>query len=286
MKKMIFFFVFLLGTVLAGAPLTAEKELTQMPLLKWRGTVASASKGSFKSPAGRETVCFTYPILYDANGKIKGTSWPRCTLYLPPAMRDWSQYDFFEFSVYTTFNRSDEEYLPCAMSIGGFKNRTLISFRLDNLRQNQWVKVSVPLREMKKNDAVRNVQFHLNARRYFPNDKLVLHFGDFKLIRLLQWQVAAFRMTAPAVFSGRTTLPVEFELLGPGEKYGVPFRIFDAKGKNVKDIKLDTARGFGYYLLPVGKLPPGKYTLAVFPDDKQKRNDAPFQVIAPPSWKN
>jgi hypothetical protein len=70
MKKMIFFFVFLLGTVLAGAPLTAEKELTQMPLLKWRGTVASASKGSFKSPAGRETVCFTYPILYDANGKM------------------------------------------------------------------------------------------------------------------------------------------------------------------------------------------------------------------------
>ena len=285
MNKMTCFFILLLGTSLAGAPLTAEKELTKMPVLKWRGTVASASKGTMKSPAGRETVCFTYPILYDSKGKIIGTSWPRCTLYLPPAMRDWSQYDFFEFSVYTTFNRSDEEYLPCAMSIGGFKKRSLISFPVGNLRQNQWVKVSVPLREMKKNDAVRNVQLHLNARRYFPNDKLVLHLGDFKLIRLLQWQVAAFKMTAPAVFAGRTTLPVEFELLGPGEKYKVPFRIFDAKGMKVKDIKLDSARGFGYYLLPVGNLAPGKYILTVFPEEKQKRNDVPFQVIAPPEWK-
>ena len=84
------------------------------------------------------------------------------------------------------------------------------------------------------------------------------------------------------VFSDRTTLPVEFELLGPGEKYNVPFRISDSKGRKVKDILLPSQRGFAYRTLETGSLAPGKYTLAVFPDDKQRRSETVFQVIAPP----
>ena len=285
MKKFIFCLTFLLGGLLFGAPLTEEKNLTKLPHLKWRGTVAFPGKGSMKTSQGGDTVCFTYPIIYDASGKPKMTSWPRCNLVLPTDLRDWSRYDYLEFSVYTTFNRSDEEYLPVSMSIGGTKTRVLLSLPISSLSQNQWVKVTVPLRKMNKKELVRDMQIHLNARRYFPNDKLVLHLGDFKLVRLVQWQVMAYRMTSPAIFAGRNDLALEFELLGPGEKFKVPFRIFDAKGRKVRDIAFDCARGFGYHSLPVGKLAPGKYTLAVFPDDKQRRNDSPFRVIAPPEWK-
>ena len=284
MKRSIFCLTCLLGTLLWGAPLTEEKNLTELPLLKWGGTVAFPGKGTMKTPQGEETVCFTYPIIYDASGKPKGTSWPRCFISLPAAMRDWSRYDYLEYSVYTTFNRSDEEYLPVSMSIGGTKTRVLLSFSVNNLRQNQWVKISVPLRSMNKKELVRSMQLHLNARRYFPNDKLVLHLGQFKLVRLTQWQVMAFRMTSPAIFADRNHLALEFELLGPGEKYKVPFRIFDDRGRKVRDISFDCARGFGYHSLPVGKLAPGKYTLSLFPDDKQRRNDAPFRVVAPPEW--
>lgn len=285
MKKLIFCLTFLLGCVLCAAPLTEEKNLTNLPLLKWGGTVAFPGKGNMRSPQGGRTVCFTYPIVYDAAGKPKVTSWPRCFLVLPPAIRDWSRYDYLEFSVYTAFNRSDEEYLPMSLSIGGVKTRVMLSYSLTTLSQNQWVKITVPLRAMNKSELVKSMQLHLNARRYFPNDKLVLHLGDFKLVRLLQWQVSAYKMTAPAIFADRNALPLEFELLGPGEKYKVPFRIFDAKGVKVRDIALECARGFGYHTLPVGKLAPGKYTLAVFPDDKQRRNDTPFRVVAPPEWK-
>ncbi|MBO5792327.1 MAG: hypothetical protein J6S54_07620, partial [Lentisphaeria bacterium] len=173
-------------------------------------------------------------------------------------------------------------YLPVTIGIGGVKTRTLVSFGIKNLRQNQWVKVSVPLRSMKKNELVRSIQFHLNSRLYFPNDLLVLHVGDFKLVRLIEWQVLGFKMTAPAIFSDRTTLPVEYELLGPGSSYSVPLRISDSKGRKIKDITLKSDRGFGYRTLNCGKLQPGKYTLSVFPDDKQRRSETVFQVIAPP----
>ena len=285
MKKILLLFSVAAAMVLAAAPLTEEKPLTQLPGARWGGTVAKPSKGKMLTPAKGKTVCFSYPIIYDESGKPKGTSWPRCNLSLPKNLRDWSRYDYFEFNIYTTFNRSDEEFLPVSIGIGGMKTRTLTSMNINNLRQNQWVKVSVPLRNMKKNELVRNIQFHLNARRYFPKDLLVLHLGDFKLVRLIEWQVKGFRMTAPAIFAGRTTLPVEFELLGPGNRYTLPFRIYSSKGGKVRDIKLTANRGFAYHTLSVGKLAPGKYTLAIFPDDKQKRNETPFEVIAPP-WKN
>lgn len=285
MKKLSFGLTLLFGCLLFGAPLTEEKNLTKLPLQKWRGTVAFPGKSNMKTPQGGDAVCFTYPIIYDASGKPKMTSWPRCFVILPGDMRNWTPYDYFEFSVYTTFNRSDEEYLPTALSTGGVKSRTLISYPITELKQNQWVKISVPLRLGKRDELVRSIQFHLNARRYFPNDKLVLHMGDFKLVRLLEWQALAFKMTAPAIFAGREQLPLEFDLLGPGEKHKVPFRISDARGRKVKDVSAVFPRGFGYHLLPVGKLVPGKYILSVFPDDKQRRNDVPFQVIAPPQWK-
>lgn len=284
MKKFSIFAAFAFAALLTGAPLTEEKQLPKFPLLKWRSTVASAAKSTMKTPAGGDCVAFTYPIVYDASGKPKGTSWPRCNVRVPASVQNWSKYDYFEFSVYTTFNRSDEEYLPVSMGFGGAKTRTVLSYSIMNLQQNQWVKVSVPLRKMKKGELLKSIQFHLNARRYFPNDKLVLHLGDFKLVRLLEWQVKSFRMTAPAILADRTTLPAEYELLGPGEKYALPFAVFNSKGQKVKEFSLESARGFGYYVLPVGKLAPGKYTLAVFPKDKQRRHETVFQVIAPP-WK-
>ena len=284
MKKSAFCIAFILSAMVAAAPLTEEKKLDKIPSLKWRTAVASVAPGTMKSPQGKATIKCTYPIIYDETGKPKGTTWPRCNVPLSPDMRDWSRYDYLEFSVYTTFNRSDEEYLPLTLGIGGEKTKTLNSYDIKTLAQNQWVKVSLPLRQMKRGEKVRSMQFHLNARRYFHNDKLELTIGDFKLVRLLQWQVAAFRMTAPAIFSDRTTLPVEYELLGPGEKSKVPFRIYTANGKKLRDITLESARGFAFHLLPVGKLAPGKYLLAVFPDAKEKRHEASFEVVAAPAW--
>lgn len=282
MKKLFTLFASALSVVLAAAPLTEENKLTTLPNLKWASAVAIPSKGKMVTPEKGKSICFTYPIIYDESGKPKGTSWPRCNISLPHKMRNWSRYDYLEFNIYTTFNRSDEEYLPVTIGIGGVKTRTLVSFGIKNLRQNQWVKVSVPLRSMKKNELVRSIQFHLNSRLYFPNDLLVLHVGDFKLVRLIEWQVLGFKMTAPAIFSDRTTLPVEYELLGPGSSYSVPLRISDSKGRKIKDITLKSDRGFGYRTLNCGKLQPGKYTLSVFPDDKQRRSETVFQVIAPP----
>ena len=282
MKTLLTFFTLAFAVVLAGAPLSEEFKLLKMPHMKWNGTVASYSKGKMQTPEKGITACFTYPIIYDETGKPKGTSWPRCTLGVPRDLRNWSKYDYLEFKVYTTFNRSDEEFLPVTLGISGAKTKSMISYTMRSLRQNEWVKVSVPLRGMKKNEPVKTMQFHLNSRRYFPNDKLVLHVGDFKLVRITQWQLVSFKMTAPAIFSDRLTLPVQYELLGPGTTFAVPFRIYDSKGKKVRDISLVSKRGFDYRTLASGKLHPGKYTLSVFPDDKQRRSDVPFQVIAPP----
>lgn len=284
MKSLFLFVSLFAALLLCSAPLTEEKQLEKLPLMKWGSTVATAARGKMLTPSKGSTVCLTYPIIYDASGKPRMTSWPRCNIRLPKELRDWSRYDYLEFSVYTTFNRSDEEYLPASIGIGGVKTRTLTSHKIDNLSQNQWVKVSVPLRDMKKDELVRSMQFHLNARLYFPNDKLVLHVGDFKLVRITQWQVLGFKMTAPIIFSDRISLPVEYELLGPGSRFAVPFKIFNEKGKVIRSLVLDSKRGFEYRTLKIGKLAPGKYTVAIFPDDKQRRNETSFEVIAPP-WK-
>ena len=177
MKKYLLFLSTVLVFAAAAAPLTEEKSL-DIAHGRWNCAVATAVKGKMLTPSKGKSACFTYPIIYDESGKPKGTSWPRCNFSLPQKLRNWSRYDYLEFAVYTTFNRSDEEYLPATIGIGGVKTRTLVSYTIRNLAQNQWVKVSVPLRHMKKNELVRSIQFHLNARLYFPNDKLVLHVGD------------------------------------------------------------------------------------------------------------
>ena len=286
MKKLLLIpvsaFVF---SLLAGAPLSEEKALNSIPSLKWRSAVAVPEKGTMKAPAGGATIRLTYPIVYNASGQPAKTSWPRCNVAFPPDSLDWSRYDFLEFQVYTAFNRSDEEYLPVTASFSGGKGKGVLhAYDIRTLRQNQWVKISLPLRNMRTRNSVRTMQIHLNARRYFPNDKLVLHLGDFKLVRLTQWQTAAFRMTAPAIFSDRTSLPVEFELLGPGEEFAVPFRISAKDGRKVRDLKLLCKRGFDYRTLEIGALPPGDYTLTVFPGDAARTNSASFKVVPSP-WK-
>ena len=287
MKQLLFGFLLAGAAALAAADpaaLTEELELKTFPSLKWRGTVASPSPGTMRSPLGGKTVAFTYPITYDAEGKPAKTSWPRCMVNVPQQFQNWGAYDFLEFSVYTTFNRSDEEYLPVSLSCSSAKTRQNLSFDIRNLRQNEWVKVVVPLRKMARKEPMKSMQFHLNARRYFPNDKLVLHLGDFKLVRITQWQVSAFKMTAPAIFSDRETLPLAFELLGPEAESEVPFRITDKSGNKVKDIQLPCKRGFAYRTLEIGELEPGDYTLSVFPDDENRQKSAPFKVIPSP-WK-
>ena len=286
MKQLLFGFSLVCAAVLAAAEssaLTEELDLKTFPTLKWRGAVASASPGAMRSPLGGKTVTFTYPIIYDAQGKPAKTSWPRCTVTVPQQFQNWGAYDFLEFSVYTTFNRSDEEYLPISLSCSG-KTRHNLGFDIRNLRQNEWVKVVVPLRKMARKEPIRSMQFHLNARRYFPNDKLVLHLGDFKLVRITQWQVPTFKMTAPAIFSDRKTLPLAFELLGPGEESKVPFRIADKSGKKIRDIQLPCKRGFAYRTLEIGTLAPGDYTVTLFPDDESRQKSAAFKVIPSP-WK-
>ena len=287
MKRLLFGFVLAGTAALAAADpaaLTQELELRTFPTLKWRGTVAVPSPGTMRSPLGGKTVTFTYPITYDASGKPAKTSWPRCMVTVPKEYQNWGAYDFLEFSVYTTFNRSDEEYLPVSLSCSSAKTRQNLSFDIRNLRQNEWVKVVVPLRKMARKEPMKSMQIHLNARRYFPNDKLVLHLGDFKLVRITQWQVSAFKMTAPAIFSDRETLPLAFELLGPETESEIPFRITDKSGNKVKDIQLPCKRGFAYRTLEIGELEPGDYTLSVFPDDENRQKSAPFKVIPSP-WK-
>ncbi|MBO5793031.1 MAG: hypothetical protein J6S54_11255 [Lentisphaeria bacterium] len=136
MKKLFTLFASALSVVLAAAPLTEENKLTTLPNLKWASAVAIPSKGKMVTPEKGKSICFTYPIIYDESGKPKGTSWPRCNISLPQKLRNWSRYDYLEFNIYTTFNRSDEEYLPVTIGIGGVKTRTLVSFGLKNLRQN------------------------------------------------------------------------------------------------------------------------------------------------------
>ncbi|MBQ7694494.1 MAG: hypothetical protein IJT50_05160 [Lentisphaeria bacterium] len=287
MKQLLFGLSLVCAAVLAAAGssgLTEELDLKTFPSLKWRGAVASASPGTMRSPLGGKTVTFTYPIIYDASGKPAKTSWPRCTVTVPPQYQNWGAYDFLEFSVYTTFNRSDEEYLPVSLSCSSAKTRQNLAMDIRTLRQNEWVKVVVPLRKMAKKEPIKSMQIHLNARRYFPNDKLVLHLGDFKLVRITQWQVSAFKMTAPAIFSDRQTLPLAFELLGPGEESKVPFRITDKSGKKVRDIQLPCKRGFAYRTLEIGALAPGDYIVSVFPDDEKRQHSAAFKVIPSP-WK-
>ena len=287
MKKLLFGLSLVCAATLAAADasgLTEELELRNFPSLKWRVAVASAAPGTMRSPLGGKTVAFTYPIIYDAEGKPAKTSWPRCTATVPKEYQNWGAYDFLEFSVYTTFNRSDEEYLPVSLSCSSAKTRQILSADIRDLRQNEWVKVVIPLRKMARKEPIKSMQFHLNARRYFPNDKLVLHLGDFKLVRITQWQVAAFKMTAPAIFSDRQTLPLAFDLLGPGETSKVPFRIIDGSGRKVRDVLLPCKRGFAYRTLEIGLLAPGDYTLSVFPDDEKRQHSAAFRVIPSP-WK-
>jgi len=296
MKKFFLMIVFLsCSAILCGA----EELIESVPLgwsdsaKRWFTAVATVSEGT--EPG---TLLFTYPITFGPDGLPVKTSWPRVTTSMKkepkksrkaktavPPKGFWEKYDQIEFELYTRFNRSDEEYLPLTFSISSVKKVPSYGFPIRNLKQNVWAKVSIPLQKMQGNYPVKSVQFHLNAKEYRSGDKLELTVRNFRLIRMMAWQVQKFRMTAPRIFEGTTTLPVEFTLLGPGEKTDLCFEVFNAKGQQVRRSVSSQPRGFAYRTAEIGKLKPGSYKLVLFSSDPRRRQEAPFEVIASP-WKN
>ena len=141
--------------------------------------------------------------------------WPRANCSLPDAAaRDWSQWDYFEFWVYTATTRPTLPREPVGLALYVPDRDAAYRRPLTELKPGEWVHVRIPLSEVPRRHDVRMLQVHISESHYRHQERLDFYFDSMVLSRYAQPTLLEFGAEAAVAFADVRQLAVTFQLAG------------------------------------------------------------------------
>lgn len=174
---------------------------SNLPVLRWHVTVDHF--------AGERN----YPI-----------GWPRANFLLrDTTARDWSQWDYFQFWVYTDSTRAALPREPVGLTLYTPEKPDVYNRPLIELKKGEWMQIRIPVSQIPRHQDVRGMQFHLSESQYRHQDQLDLYFDDIALARHAEPTLLDFASEAAVMFADEKQLALKFHLAGvrPGERIEV-----------------------------------------------------------------
>jgi len=255
---------------------------------RWRPAECTVTAAKKHVADGRPTLHMHVPVDHHAGEKKYPIGWPRMDLPMrQPWEKDWTNFEQFEFSVYTEMSRKKPPKTPITLILYCPDRNRAWSRRLGELKLNEWVKFSLPVSQMRYVEGVATVKFSTSESSYDHGDQLHFYIGGFRFVRSAECQVANLKIKNAAVFQGQPTIDVEIDVLGvpKGISRAVPFTIRQGDAI-IRHEQLPVRRG--RYVLPIDiselKLAPGTYALVAFEGDEEKTKSGAFRVVGSP-WK-
>ncbi len=135
------------------------------------------------------------------------------------AARDWSQWDYFQFWVYTDTTRDALPREPVGLTLYTPDKQNAYLHPLTELKKGEWVQIRIPVSQVPRHHDVRLMQFHISESQYRHEDQLDLYFDEIALVRYAQPTLLEFAPAGDVMFADAKQLALRFNLTGvkPGE---------------------------------------------------------------------
>jgi len=141
--------------------------------------------------------------------------WPRahCTLR-DAAVRDWSEWDYFQFWIYTGTTRDALPREPVGLALYVPDKDAAYRRPLTELKKGEWVLIRIPLSEVPRRHDVRMMQVHISESNYRHQDQLDFYFDEIVLARYARPTLLEFASESAVMFADARSLAVTFQLAG------------------------------------------------------------------------
>ena len=249
----------------------------------WTPAEVTVTVDNKRAKHGTTSLRLHIDVNWSTGEKAYPIGWPRMSRKWPEAVQDWSQYDFFEFSIYTESSRTKLPAVPMGMTLYDATGKRNYTRQLADLQLGQWVDYRLPVAELTRSLPCTGMQLYISESDYKDGDVLDFWIDNISLTRYTAPTVAASALAEGAITTATRYLTVDLNLMGvrPGQTGAVTWQIATG-GKNAATGKLTALAGKRrYYLtLPDKGLPPGVYDVTL---KAGSDTPTPFRVLVAPS---
>jgi len=235
--------------------------------------------------SGRPTLHMHIPVDHKGGEKNYPIGWPRAYLKLRPAERSWGQFERFEFIIHAAMTRPKPPRQALSLQIQCPDRQRNNIRNLSEIRLGRWVRVSIPIREIKHIADVARLGLNISESNYRHGEKLDFRVGAFRLARAAEFALASLAVRSRVMYADRPTLKLELDVVGPPGKIGKGVGLSIQRGVDVVHrLTVPVRRGVQMVRidLAAAKLPPGAYTAVAFAGDKRRERSAAFRLVESP----
>jgi hypothetical protein len=253
---------------------------------RWHPAEATVQPAKKLKADGRPTLHLHIPVDHFAGEKRYPIGWPRMYLSLKqPGETAWKDFERFEFLVHAEMSRPAPPKRVLNLQIHCPDKPRVLSRNLEEIRLGKWVRVSIPTRGIPHVADVRRLGLNISESDYRHGEKLDFRIGGFRLVRAAEFGVRSLTVRSRVMFAGRRRLRIECEVAGPPVKAPRELPLTVRRGtETVAAARPLVTTGLHVLDLDIAKwkLPPGRYVLAAFDGDADRRTSATFRVVESP----
>jgi hypothetical protein len=207
----------LLGTHAAGAEPPLEKRIVFGPesAPQWSAPESAVEAAAEPSRSGSPVLHWHITVDHFAGEPKYPIGWPRANCALrDAAARDWSDWDYFEFWVFTDTTRAALPRDPVGLALHTPDKQDAYTRPLSELKKGEWVQVRIPLSQIPRREDVRLMQVHISESNYRHQDQLDFYFDEIALLRYAQPTLLDLAAESEVMFADLQQLAVKFQLAG------------------------------------------------------------------------
>ena len=213
--------------------------------------------------AEKSSLFFATRINHKAGEKNYPIGWPRLGKRLDKELpTDWTAYDFLEFWVYGETSRGALPHTPISIGIRHSGNKNSTTFRLHEVKKDEWVKIAIPIAKLKSPEDVQSLQFHLNESDYRHGDQADFHIDDMVLTRFVDPTIVTFAPERRLIFDRDPWVSAIFSLSGYQGMDRVKVQLEIVRGTEMpaaEGVAKGARHGEVTATLPEKGVPPGDY---------------------------
>ena len=255
---------------------------------RWAPAECTVTASKELRAAGRPTLHLHIPVDHHGGEAKYPIGWPRMYLNLKPPECAWPPFERFEFLIHATMTRPKPPKGVLNLQIQCPDRRRNNSRNLHEIRLGRWVRVSIPLREVRHVAQVARLGLNISESDYRHGEKLDFRIGAFRLARAAECGLAKLEVRSRVMYADRPTLELALDVVGPPRKIGGGLPLTVRRGRTVLHKEtLPAKRGLQTARIDLTKaaLAPGTYTVAAFDADAKRRKTAQFRIVESP-WRD
>ncbi|OGV62892.1 MAG: hypothetical protein A2283_24075 [Lentisphaerae bacterium RIFOXYA12_FULL_48_11] len=270
MKQLMFFFFGLVASVMAQDEAFLEKRViddgSAESAAKWSAAESTCTSDAKHSKSGSNVLHLHINVDWKAGEKKYPIGWPRMSKQMPKDRQGWSDYDYFQFSVFVESSRTNLPANPLGMSLYLPDRPHTFHKQLSELQIGKWTDFRIPLQEVAGTNLCTGMQFHISESDYKDGDVLDFWIDKVELARYVKPFIAEASLVEQVIMSDSKYLEIEVAMFGMKDKPAANAEcLFESGARVVFKGMLPLLQGKRRYHLPLpmGGLGQGGFDVSI-----------------------